>query len=884
MFKKAHISSAISVLVGGGLLVTASFSANAQDAGLIEVTGSRIKRIDAEGALPVQTITREEIDRRGVTTTNELINKLTSIGTGSFAESQNAGNSFAPGTAGASLRGLGSNATLILVNGRRVANYAFSQNITQAFVDLNSVPLSAIQRVEILKDGASAIYGSDALAGVINIILRKDYKGLSVTADAGGSKQGGASERGLTVTGGFGDIVDQKFNIFGSLSVYNRNALMGNMRDFSSNPDQRANGGYDFRSPTGNPGTWLTGQTAASGMTNNVVFPSCPESARATASDGRITCTYNFAADNPLLPDTQRTSVFTRGTFALKPNLTAYVELSQNSNTTNNSAAPTPGGASLPVGHVSNPYSFPVSIRYRYTEVGPRLNKIETDSTSVLAALQGDNFGWNWETGVSQAKSNSTNLGSNYISQTALTAAIPSYNFANIAAVPKSVIDGLRINTTRLGESTITAYDFKASRDLFKLAGGNAGLAVGLDRREESLLDKPDANTLAGNVVGSGGTQSTGQRSSNAVYGELVLPLFKNFEAQLAARHDNYSDFGGATTPKASFSYKADDTVKFRGGIGKGFRAPSLVQMYLGQSFSFPSISDVIRCDAYKAAETAGTATTAERTTACTAGQYRTELGGNPSLKAEESVSRSLGMIFEPTRNLSMIVDLWGFEHTNKIDSLTSSYILRNADALSAAAGRSIVNRQAPSARDVAVGAPGALRGFGADTGTAYFSSYFNAQKQLTNGIDVELRYRNIQTDLGRLGLQTTVTKVNSFKRQTSPGGALVQYNDSWGYPTTRASSVATLDNGDFRYTLVNNYVSSYGQYYGVGPQRVGRTSTFDAQVQYNGIKDTRISFGGRNITNKKPSWADVDWYGYDSSNYDPRGAFWYLKVNRTFK
>jgi outer membrane receptor protein involved in Fe transport len=231
-----------------------------------------------------------------------------------------------------------------------------------------------------------------------------------------------------------------------------------------------------------------------------------------------------------------------------------------------------------------------------------------------------------------------------------------------------------------------------------------------------------------------------------------------------------------------------------------------------------------------------------------------------------------------------MIVDLWGFEHTNKIDSLTSSYILRNADALSAAAGRPIVNRQAPSARDVAVGAPGALRGFGSDTGTAYFSSYFNAQKQLTNGIDVELRYRNIQTDLGRLGLQTTVTKVNSFKRQTSPGGALVQYNDSWGYPTTRASSVATLDNGDFRYTLVNNYVSSYGQYYGVGPQRVGRTSTFDAQVQYNGIKDTRISFGGRNITNKKPSWADVDWYGYDSSNYDPRGAFWYLKVNRTFK
>ncbi len=881
MFKKAQISSAISILIGGGLLFSASVTANAQDAGMVEVTGSRIKRIDVEGALPIQTITREEIDRRGVTTTNELINKLTLVGTGSFAESQSAGNSFSPGTAGASLRGLGSNATLILVNGRRVANYAFSQNVTSAFVDLNSIPLAAIQRVEVLKDGASAIYGSDALAGVINIILRKDYKGLSITADSGFAVGGGASERGVTITGGFGDIVEQKFNIFGSLSFYNRNPLMGDQRDFSRNPDQTSKGGIDFRSPTGNPGTWLT--NGKGGYTDNTVFPSCPASSIALASDGKSTCTYNFAANNPLLPDTQRTSVFTRGTFALQPNLTAFVELSQNSNTTNNSAAPTPGSATLPVGHVSNPFSFPVGIRYRYTEVGPRLNKIDTDATSVLAGLQGDNFGWNWDTGVSQSKSKSINLGSNYISQTALTAAIPSYNFADISKVPQSVIDGLRINTTRLGESTVTAYDFKASRDLFKLAGGNAAMAIGLDRREESLLDKPDNNILTANVVGSGGTSSAGERSSNAVYGELVLPLFKNFETQLAARHDRYSDFGGATTPKVSFSYKANDTVKFRGGIGKGFRAPSLVQLYLGQSFSYPSVVDVARCDAYTTALNAGTATAAEKTAACKAAQVKSEAGGNSALKAEESVSRSLGMIFEPTKNLSIIVDLWGFDHTNKIDSLTSSYILRNADALSAAAGRPVVNRFDPTARDIALNAPGTLRGTASDTAVGYFSSYFNAQRQVTNGIDVDVRYKNITTDFGRIGLQSVISQVNSFKRQTSPGGAMVQYNDSWGYPTLRASSVVTLDNGDYRYTLVNNYVSSYGQYYEAGPLRVARTSTYDAQVQYNGMKDMKISFGGRNVLNKKPSWADENWYGYDSSNYDPRGAFWYLKVNKTF-
>lgn len=881
MFVKSRLSTAMALAFGTGLLITGVTPTFAQDGGAVEITGSRIKRVDTEGPLPIQTITRDEIERRGVTTMNELINNLTLVSQGSFAETQSAGNSFSPGTAGVSLRGLGSNATLVLVNGRRVANYAFAQNVDEAFVDLNSIPLAAIQRVEVLKDGASAVYGSDALAGVINIILRRDYKGLEAQAFAGASKDGGASERGVTLTGGTGNLVEQKFNVFGSLSFYNRNALTGNMRDFSKNPDQSAQGGYDFRSPTGNPGTWLTG--GRGGFTDNTVFPSCPEESRGVFGDGRQTCFYNFAADNPLLPDTERTALYGRGTFAITPELTAIVELGLNKNTTNNTAAPTPGGATLPVGHVSNPFSFVVPIRYRYTEVGPRLNRIETDASRIMGALQGEHFGWSWETGVSKSQSKSTNYGSNYISSVALAAAVPSYNFADISKVPQSVIDGLRINTVRKGESDLTSLDFKASRDLFKMAGGNAGFAVGFDRREESLADTPDENIRLSRVVGSGGTSSKGERTSNAAYAELVLPAFKGFEAQLALRHDNYSDFGGATTPKLAMSFKPNDQVMVRGGIGRGFRAPSLVQLYLGQSFSFPSISDVVRCDAYKSAVAAGKATAAEERSACSAAQVRSELGGNPALQAEKSQSASLGIVLEPIKNLSVSVDLWRFNHTNKIDSLPSSYILRNADALSATAGRSVVNRFDASARDLEVGAPGALRGVGSDEGVGFFNSYFNAQAQKTNGLDIELRYRTAIADVGRLNLQSVITRTNSFKRQSTPGGAMVQYIGSWQYPKVRASSLISLDRGDWSYTLVNNYVGSYDQYYQVGPQKVSSTVTFDAQVQYAGIKGMKIVFGGRNIFNKTPSWADVDWYGYDSSNNDPRGAFWYMRVNKTF-
>lgn len=847
----------------------------------LEITGSRIKRVDAEGPLPIQTVTREEIERRGVTTLNEVINNLTLVSQGSFAETQSAGNSFAPGTAGVSLRGLGTNATLVLVNGRRMSNYGFSQNIDEAFVDLNSIPLSAVERIEILKDGASAVYGSDALAGVVNIILRKDYTGVEGAAYAGNARLGGAAERNVALTAGYGDLASNKFNLFGSVSLYKREALMGDQRDFSKNPDQTAQGGYDFRSPTGNPGTWLTG--GRGGFTDNTVFPSCPQSLRGTFSDGRSTCFYNFAKDNPLLPETERFSAFGRGTFALAQNLTAYIEAGLNQNTTYGSAAPTPGGATLPVGHVSNPYSFVVPIRYRYTEVGPRLNLIETESKRILAALQGEHMGWSWELGVINSKSSTTNTGTNYISQTALTAAIPAYNFADISKVSQATIDGLRIVTTRIGESEVRSVDFKASRDLFKMAGGMAAIAVGGDSRKESLADTPDENIRKANVVGSGGTSSKGERDSDALFAEMILPAFKGFEAQLAVRRDNYSDFGSQTVPKLAASYKFGPNLLVRGGVGRGFRAPSLVQLYLGQSFSFPSISDVVRCDAYRAAETAGRATAAERTAACGAAQVRSELGGNAALKPEESRSKFIGVVFEPAKDLSVSLDYWSFDHTNKIDSLPSSYILRNAAGLSAEAGRSVVNRFDPSARDIAVGAPGSLRGVGADTGVGFFNSYFNAQAQVTSGVDVELRYRSAFEGIGRLGVRSVVTNMISFKRETTPGSGLTELIRTWQYPRVRASTVLTLDRGVFNYTLVNNYVGSYDQYYQVGPERVDRTMTFDAQVQYTGIKNVSLSAGGRNIFNKQPPWADIDWYGFDSSNSDPRGAFWYLRGSYKF-
>lgn len=730
------------------------------------------------------------------------------------------------------------------------------------------------------------MYGSDALAGVVNIILRKDYAGVEARVGAGTSQDGGASEYSAQINAGYGELGKDKFNVFGVLSVYDREMLHGGQRDFSKNPDQTSRGGYDNRSPTGNPGVWQT--AGKPGYTDNTVFPACPQESRGVfASDGKLTCFYNFAADNPLLPKTQRVGLYGRGTLEINPDLLAFAEIGLNKNTTYGSSAPTPGGAALPVGHVSNPYPFAVNIRYRYTEVGPRLNEIETDASRVLLALQGNHLGWSWETGYSQSKSESVNTGTNYISQTALVAAVPSYNFADISKVPQSVIDGLRIVTKRTGESDLKSFDFKASRDLFKLAGGTAALAWGFDYREESLADTPDENIRKGNVVGSGGTSSAGSRESNGLYAELALPLFKGFEAQVAVRRDDYSDFGTATTPKFAMSYKPSDRVMIRTGYGKGFRAPSLVQLFQGESISFPQIRDVVRCDAYTAAFNSGTATAAERSSACGVAQVRNQVVGNADLDAEKSESIHFGLVFDVTKDLSVGVDYWNYKHRAKIDSLTSSYILRNADALSAELGRPVVNRFDPSARDLAVGSPGALRGTGADTAVGFVNTYFNTQRQATSGADFDFNYRFSMGEWGRARLNSVLTYVDSFKRETAQGTGMLEYVNSYQYPRWRATTVFTVDRGPWAFTLVNRYVDSYEQYYAppsdTAPSRVKENIMFDAQVQYSGIKNVTLTAGGLNIFNKEPPFANYDWYGYDSSNTDPRGAFWYVRASYKF-
>ncbi|MBL8513809.1 MAG: TonB-dependent receptor plug domain-containing protein, partial [Betaproteobacteria bacterium] len=219
----------------------------------IEVTGSNIKRVDAEGASPVQIITREDIEKSGSSTVGDLMRGLPVNGAGSFDDTFT--GSFARGSSGISLRGLGQRGTLTLINGRRMANFGFSQNLQDAFVDLNSIPVAAIERIEILKDGASAIYGSDALAGVVNIILRRDYRGGEVSVGGGATSHRDGNELRASGAFGRGDLASDKFNALGVVDYFKRDTIWARDRDLASTANQtRFQGGTDLRSTVANPG------------------------------------------------------------------------------------------------------------------------------------------------------------------------------------------------------------------------------------------------------------------------------------------------------------------------------------------------------------------------------------------------------------------------------------------------------------------------------------------------------------------------------------------------------------------------------------------------------------------------------------------------------
>ena len=850
----------------------------AQKVEKIEVTGSNIKRVDVEGPAPVQVITRQDIERSGQTTVGEVLRNLPINSAASFDD--NFTGSFARGSSGVSLRGLGQKSTLTLINGRRMANNAFAQNLQDTFVDLNSIPLAAIERIEVLKDGASAIYGSDAIAGVVNIILRKDFTGLELSTGFGQSSRSDGDETRASIAAGWGTAGKDKINVIGVLDYFKRDTIWARDRDFSATADQRRfQGGTDVRSTVSFPGNYarVAGFPAPFGPTR-IPFPTCPTDRLATIA-GVSQCVENTNVFNSLIPETERLGLFSRLTYDFSTSLSAFFEVGLNKTKTFTQVAPFsapanqigPGiarqiNARLPVGHPNNPYNVPVDVRYRFDDVGPRQVFNDTEAKRFVAGLKGAFGTWDWESGVLYANSYSTQDDKNGISVTGLLSVIAdgSYNFLNPAANTQATYNRLKAEYQRRGDSTIKQWDAKATSELMQLPAGPLAVAVGLETRKESLDDNSDDILQRGDVLGRGSSRAKGSRTLTSGYAEFNIPVIKNLEVQLAGRTDHYSDFGSSSTPKVAFRWTPTREFLFRGSWARGFRAPNLVEAGDSAAFAFNTVIDTRRC--------------AINVAYCPTVGAPAIISAGVGLKPEKSDSRSIGFVWEIDKDTSIGIDGFDIAQKNLIATEGAQAILdlEATDPIYAAR----VLRAPPDSTDIARGAPGNINGV--------LNQFVNLSELRTKGYDVDLRWRFAKLAWGTFTLNSTNTYVHSYKTQNVKTDPLIEFAGTYSLPRWRGVHTISWDSGPWNASATFNHIDSYGASTSapVGSTgTVGNFDTLDLQASYSGFRNFKFTLGGRNVGDREPP---IDLSSgvipYDITQHNPRGAFYYGTIAYKFK
>lgn len=838
----------------------------------IEVTGSNIKRIDSEGIASVQVISKKDIENTGKSTVAEVLRSISANSANSLNEVFT--NSFSPGASGLSLRGLGQKSTLVLLNGRRMANYGFAQNLQDTYVDLNTIPATAVERIEVLKDGASAVYGSDAIGGVVNIILRSDFRGGEVGASFGTSTEGGLDETRVSLAAGFGDLANQRFNVLTTVDYFKRDQLLASERDFTRDQDSRRFNGGALNWPSIATYRTATRQPFSSCGVNN---PGVLVPGNQVATNGTV-CAYNPASLIPLFPEAERLSVLSRGTLEFSPSLTAFAEFAYSTNESKQTFTPsavsptsvafdpvTNGiriiNGTLPVGNPSNPFATPVGINYAFFDVGPRAAKIDSDSFRIMAGLKGSFGAWDWEAGAGKAENEVEQINYNRVDSYKLVQAIANgtYNFLNPSAGTVTAND-LRINPVRKSKSKLDILDFKTSTEITQLPAGPLGFATGIEHRRESIADRPDFLLTNGNVLGQGATQTDGSRTNTAGFFEFGIPATKELELQLAGRYDKYSDFGNAFSPKAGFKWSPSKTVAVRGSVSRGFRAPTLPENAQSSSTFFTGV-----VDSNPASPNFNRAVTI-------AGVF----AGNPDLKPERSRNFNFGVVFEPSADFNVGLTWYKIQQTNVVAASGFQFIVDNPALF-----------------------PGQILRAADGTLVSVSDKFQNLSEVQTSGVDIDFR-KSFKLDGGhKLTLTGDWVYVAYFKAPPAADQPLVDYVDSNGYPPTgggipryKGRLGLTWEKGSWSSTLTRVYNHSWNQENVAVPPanaRIGAYTQYDLFVGYEGFKNLKLYASVQNLLDKEPPFDPTNGgtgttVQYDISQNDLRGRYVTIGAKYLFK
>jgi iron complex outermembrane receptor protein len=862
----------------------------------VEITGSSIKRMASQTSLPVTTVRAADFVKQGLTTAQEVLSTIPM--NQSSTVSSSAVGAGTGGQAQADLRGIGGNKTLVLLNGRRLANHPYNGDS----VDLNIIPVTALDRVEILRDGASAIYGSDAIGGVINFITKRSVKGATVAfEDYEPTRTGGGAEQRFNLSGGHGDLSRDGFSMFGVIDWHQQTALLATERGFSSTGIVPAHG-LVLTSGTTFPANFFS----ANGISGNPYWnhDCAPPGTQPTRSgrpsnipalDGSPTCEFDFVPYIDNIPKTTQFTALGKINKQFSPDHLGSIEFLHGRATTLSRVAPPPM-SNIGIVMTSASRYYPgngivpafdplpgepgltgedLDISWRPLESGKRENFDSSTSDRLLGSLEGNFHGWDYNTALSHSLGKArSSFNHGYLSDARIIEGVGNgtlnpFGFQDTPEGQAWLAQSELIGEYLHARINSTAFDARASREFGTLAGGPLGFALGGEARHDKAtysVNRPLASQASSSGFADAQNQA-GSRSIYAVFAELNAPVTKELELNVAARYDKYSDVGSSFNPKASLRYQPNKQTLVRASINKGFRAPTLFDLFGPQSVTFSSDS----YDDPRLCPGGVPAPNADPSIAC-GQQQNLRLGGNPNLNPERSRNYTAGVVFEPQSNLTISADYWNVKVKDQIQALPEQTIF--ADPVKYA-DRFVYNE--------------------AGTRLLYvIDNTDNLGELHTDGIDVSLLYRMPRSGFGTFSVSFDGTYVNTYKFQNEFGGAFIENAGRYTGPTPifrwRHNVLLSLSRGDWVVNLSNRYQSHYvDQNTSVDPpffNNVKHYSTWALSTTYTGNKMFELTAGIKNLTDEAPPFTNQITnfqLGYDPRYTDPLGRTVYMRLAYKF-
>lgn len=931
MFKRTKVCQGILVALGGALGLGSAPVFGQQTLERVEITGSSVRRVDAESALPVVVLKREDIERTGATSTADLLQKLPTIQGGIGEASAVGGGSF--GFSGVSIHNLTQERTLVLLNGHRLAQFG-GQSLTgfAAAMDLNAIPISAIERIEILTDGASALYGADAIGGVVNFITKRDTTEGDITVGYSKPQHNGAKETRVSLSKGFGSLEKDGFNVFGAIAHDERTKLDAAQRPFASSGRvffSRNGNNYRFQQYSASPipanATDDLGQLISPYLRTNGVCP--PSTFRVTenytdAGQPRTDdyCGFDFVNTLEIYPIRERDSFLGSANFkAGAHTLYADVLLSRTKSVTR--IAPVPGAISIDAGTpLHDQYLLPLGITgdslafYRIADLGKRENSDTSKFMDLAVGSKGMFAGFDYRAEYTHSKSDVKGNIAGYPGALAI-GNLTSSGLLNPFVLPGQQTAAAQAGLAAVnyngyfdgGTSNLDTVSLRGSRELMALPAGPLLLGLGATYQKEKFTSKPSpfaqgilsdpvAGTLCDQVNApdtcdqrfgdaSASPPYTASRNSWGLFGELIIPAMKDLELSAAVRYDHYSDFGSATTVKGSFRWTPARNLLVRGSVGTGFHAPTVPQVNASRR-SFGVTSDNYTCtpELQQVATSLGAV--------CQPGnrQYDQIAGGNPNLQPEKSKHATIGLRFEPTSNISLGADFWYVAIRDVFGQLTEQEVFANPLQYPASFGVQ---------RDI---------GTGTDF-LAFVADNQNLGKSYSSGIDFDISGRT-RTSMGTVSSQLLMTHMIRERSQLQKDGpyfSSIGNNAELGVVTFRWQGrwATSLQTDRWTHTLGFNYKSGYhdqlttvdlldasGNVVSQEDIRLKIKSyvTADFQTQWRPRKDVVLTLGILNLFDRDPPFTlstgginKGQQFGYDDRYYDPRGRTFYGNVSYKF-